>query len=97
MTAEFKQHTEPTIGHAEPPITNWPPNLRRREAARYLRMVHGIPVEAATLAKWFCIHSDGPPAVKCGRVPLYPRDALDAWAVRRLGPLRRSTSELQST
>jgi hypothetical protein len=96
MTAESKQNTEPMISD-EPPITNWPPNLRRREAARYLRLVHGIPVEAATLAKWFCIHSDGPPAFKCGRVPLYPRDKLDAWAIRRLGPLLHSTSELRST
>jgi hypothetical protein len=97
MPPDLQQRAEMHVPPAEPPITNWPPNLRRREAARYLRLVHGIPVEAATLAKWFCIHSDGPPAFKCGRVPLYPRDALDAWAIRRLGPLRRSTSELRST
>jgi hypothetical protein len=73
-------------------ITNWPPNLRRHEAARYLRDVHGIPVQASTLAKWFCVKSDGPRAHSAGRIPLYPRAELDAWAARRLGPLRSSTS-----
>jgi len=75
---------------------NWPPRLRRAEAARYLREQHGIPVSPATLAKWFCLRSDGPPAYVAGRVPLYPRDALDAWAEQRLGPLRTSTSDKQA-
>jgi hypothetical protein len=78
---------EPVAG-----LPGWPDNLRRKEAARYLREVHGIPVEAATLAKWFSTRSDGPPAYVAGRVPLYPRSELDAWATGRLGPLRRSTS-----
>lgn len=71
----------------------WPSKLRRAEAARYLREVHGIPVQASTLAKWHCLRSDAPPAYRAGRIPLYPRDGLDAWAVRRLGPLRTSTSD----
>jgi hypothetical protein len=77
-------------------VSDWPPNLRRQDAARYLREVHGIPVQPTTLSKWFCISSDGPPAFKAGRTPLYPRDQLDAWAVRRLGPLRTSTSEAKA-
>jgi hypothetical protein len=68
-------------------------NLRRQVAARYLTEVHGIPVQPATLAKWFCVSSDGPPALKSGRIPLYPRAELDAWAKRRLGRLRSSTSD----
>ena len=76
----------------EPTVT-WPPKLRRAEAARYLREVHGIPVQATTLSKWFCVCGDGPPAFKCGRIPLYPRDGLDSWATMRLGPLRCSTSD----
>lgn len=76
-----------------PIITNWPPKLRRADAARYLTEVHGIPVQASTLAKWFCLKSDGPPAHLAGRIPLYPRNALDAWAEKRLGPLRTSTSD----
>jgi hypothetical protein len=72
----------------------WPPKLRRADAARYLTEVHGIPVQPATLAKWFCLASSGPPAYRAGRIPLYPRDELDAWAAKRLGPLRASTSDL---
>ena len=77
------------------PMSTWPPKLRRVEAARYLREVHGIPVQPSTLAKWHSQRSDGPPAhhLAGGRIPLYPRDALDAWAVKRLGPLRVSTSD----
>ena len=74
----------------------WPPNLIRNDASRYLREVHGIPIQPATLAKWFCVRSDGPPAFKFGRTPLYPRAQLDEWAAHRLGQLRRSTSELRS-
>lgn len=68
-------------------------NLRRQVAARYLTTVHGIPIQPTTLAKWFCVRTDGPPAFKSGRVPLYPRAELDAWAARRLGRLRSSTSD----
>ena len=75
---------------------SWPPNLRRSDAARYLTEVCGIPVKAATLSKWFCVSSDGPPAFKAGRIPLYPREQLDAWATKRLGPLRTSTSDQQA-
>jgi len=78
------------------PIALWPKRLRRSEAARYLRDVHGIPVQPATLAKWHCLRSDGPPAYHAGRVPLYPLDELDAWAIRRLGPLRSSTSDQEA-
>jgi hypothetical protein len=74
--------------------TAWPVKLRRTDAARYLREVHGIPVQPATLAKWHCTGSDGPPAHHCGRLPLYPRDELDAWAKKRLGPLHRNTSRM---
>ena len=74
-------------------ITKRPPLLRRAEAARYLREVHGIPVQPSTLAKWHCQKSDGPLAHHAGRIPLYPRDQLDTWAAKRLGPLRASTSD----
>jgi len=77
-------------------MVSWPPKLRRTDAARYLRDVHGIPVQPSTLAKWHSQKSDGPPAHLAGRVPLYPRDELDAWATKRLGPLRKSTSDKQA-
>ena len=69
-------------------IISWPVNLRRREAARYLGEVHGISVAANTLANWFSLGRDGPPAFRTGRIPLYPRAALDQWAKARLGALR---------
>ena len=72
---------------------SWPPKMRRIDAARYLREVHGIPVQPSTLAKWHSTRSDGPPAHHAGRVPLYPKVELDHWAERRLGPLRASTSD----
>jgi hypothetical protein len=75
----------------------WSPNLRRGEASRYLRKMHGLSVAPATLAKMFSQQSDGPPAYLAGRVPLYPLDELDAWAVKRLGRLRTSTSDKQAS
>jgi hypothetical protein len=96
MPPVVQKRAEPNIAHAEPPVPNWPPNLRRRDASRYLQTVYGIVVQPSTLAKWHCLRSDGPAAYHAGRTPLYPRAELDAWAIRRLGPLRRSTSQLQS-
>ena len=97
MQPELQEHAELQGRHAEPPVTNWPPNLRRGDASRYLQKIYGIIVQPSTLAKWHCLRSDGPPAYHAGRTPLYPRVQLDAWAIRRLGPLRHSTSELRST
>jgi hypothetical protein len=71
--------------------TAWPINLRRKDAARYLSTVHGIPVQPGTLAQWFHKGSGGPPAYKAGRFPLYPRHKLDEWAAARLGELRIGT------
>jgi len=73
-------------------IPNWPPNLRRSEASRYLRERYGIAMATATLARIFSQRSDGPPAFKAGHAVLYPRDGLDTWAAKRLGELRCSTS-----
>ena len=68
-------------------------NMRRADAARYIREAHGIPCAPATLAKYACI-GGGPPFRKAGKFPIYSRDDLDAWANQRLGELVRSTSEL---
>ncbi|MHC2017155.1 hypothetical protein [Methylobacterium sp. CM6247] len=46
----------------------------------------------ATLAKLACL-GGGPPFQKAGRVPLYPVELLDEWALARLGRVIRSTSE----
>ena len=68
-------------------------NMRRAEAARYIREAHSIPCAPATLAKYACI-GGGPAFRKAGKFPIYSRDDLDAWANRRLGKLVHSTSEL---
>jgi hypothetical protein len=68
-------------------------NMRRADAARYIREAHGIPCAPATLAKYACI-GGGPAFRKAGNVPIYSRADLDAWARARLGKLVHSTSEL---
>ena len=74
-------------------ISNSPLNMRRADAARYIRETYGIPCVATTLAKYACI-GDGPVFRKAGKFPIYSRADLDAWANRRLGKLVHSTSEL---
>jgi hypothetical protein len=69
------------------------PNMRRADAARYIREAHGIPCAPTTLAK-YAVLGGGPAFRKAGKFPIYSRDDLDAWANQRLGKLVRSTSEL---
>ena len=68
------------------------PRLRRSEACEYLRIVHGIQIAPATLAKWASV-GGGPSFQKFGRWPLYPSQSLDDWAKERLSAPVRSTSE----
>lgn len=68
------------------------PRLRHSEASEYLRLVHGVELSAATLAKFASI-GGGPLYQKFGRWPLYEPGALDAWVAARLSAPRRSTSE----
>jgi len=67
---------------------------RRSDAAEYLRCEWGIPCATKTLAK-LAVIGGGPVFRKAGRTPLYPEDALDDWAERKLSPRVRSTSELK--
>jgi hypothetical protein len=89
---EFRRIDNAVAGRSERPGTGWAPNLRRAQASEYLLQKYGIILKPSTMAKWWCLKSDGPPAYLAGRVPLYPRDGLDAWAIKYLGPLRTSTS-----
>jgi hypothetical protein len=66
--------------------------MRRADAAHYIRTTYGIPCVATTLAKYACI-GGGPAFRKAGKFPIYSRDDLDAWAEQRLGKLVHSTSE----
>ena len=67
--------------------------LRRKAAAEYITDTYGFPCSPKTLAKLACVSSEGPPFRRAGRIPLYPTSGLDAWALAKIGPLIRSTSE----
>jgi hypothetical protein len=67
--------------------------LRRTEAASYVTNTYGIPCSPKTLAKLACVSSDGPPFRLAGRFPLYSKSSLDNWALAKIGPVVRSTSE----
>jgi hypothetical protein len=69
--------------------------VRRKEAARYLTDVWGIPTSPKTLAK-LAVTGGGPLFRKAGRLPLYEIVELDRFARTKLSPLVASTSEVQS-
>ena len=71
------------------------PNMRRADAARYIREAHGIPCAPTTLAK-YAVLGGGPVFRKAGKFPIYSRDDLDAWVNQRLSKPVLSTSELGS-
>ncbi len=73
-------------------ISGEPVYLREKAASAYLmaRYGHGA---AKTLGKLRCI-GGGPEFHKAGRVVLYTREALDAWATAKVSRPLRSTSEL---
>lgn len=68
------------------------PRLRRKEAAQYLGEQHGVPIAVATLAKMATV-GGGPQITYFGRIPLYDRQDLDAWAAEKLCRSVASTAE----
>jgi hypothetical protein len=68
--------------------------FRRKEAARYLTEVRGLPVATQTLAKK-AVTGGGPNFHKFGRFPVYLPADLDSWAELKLGPKRISTSDTE--
>lgn len=68
------------------------PRIRRREASAYLLERHGLPVAYATLEKLASI-GGGPAITYFGKVPLYAKTDLDAWAAEKLSKPVASTSE----
>ncbi len=66
--------------------------LRRAEASVYLKEKHGIDRAPATLAKLASI-GGGPRFQKANRIPIYPPEFLDEWAVSILSPPLNSTSD----
>jgi hypothetical protein len=66
--------------------------LRRKQAGEYLKSKYGFG-SARTLAKLACL-GGGPTMLYAGvRTPLYTHEALDDWALSRIGKPVRSTSE----
>jgi hypothetical protein len=67
-----------------------PRYFRREDAAAYLTETFGFPVSRAWMAK-LASQGGGPVFRKAGRVPLYAKEDLDAWATARLSePFRAS-------
>ena len=84
-----------SFAHDERPLPIPPTTVRFRTdgASEYLAVVHGVPISPRTLDKLRCV-GGGPEFQKFGRTVLYHRDALDAWALRKLGEPISSTSEV---
>lgn len=71
-----------------------PIRLNRREAAQYLKTVHGLSYTHGTLTKLASV-GGGPKFRKPNsRVALYDRKELDRWANEKLGVEYASTAEI---
>lgn len=66
--------------------------LRRADAAAYVSHRYGFPCSRQWLAK-LAVVGGGPVYRKAGRYPIYAPADLDSWALARLGPVRKSTSD----
>ena len=77
--------------HSRTPTRRIP--LRRKDAANYVQDEHGQPCSPKTLAK-LAVGGGGPAYRKAGKFPLYEPDDLDEWALAKLSPKVRSSSEL---
>lgn len=69
--------------------------LRRKYAAKYVEDMHGQPCSPKTLAK-LAVVGGGPAYRKAGKFPLYEPDDLDEWALAKLSPKVRSSSEFRA-
>jgi hypothetical protein len=64
------------------------------ELSDFLQRTIGLKIKPKTLQKWR-VTGDGPPFLKaCSKIYYAPEPALE-WARERMGPTRRSTSEVQ--
>lgn len=66
--------------------------LERREAAEFLTSL-GLRISHNTLAKYATV-GGGPEFQKFGSRTVYQEETLRDWAGRRLGGLRKSTSDI---
>ncbi len=72
---------------------NTRPRLRRKDVPEYLANKYGIDIAKATLAKLASI-GGGPAMQYIGRIPLYHRDDLDAWAEMKLSKSVKNTLKI---
>jgi hypothetical protein len=75
----------PVVSAGESPLF-----IRRKQAGEYSQRTYGFG-SARTFAK-AAVTGDGPEFHKAGRVVLYTKDAIDKWALAKIGAARRSTS-----
>jgi hypothetical protein len=68
--------------------------LRRKDAAEYLCAKYGFGA-ARTLAKGV-VTGDTPVYQKAGKIVLYTRDALDLWALAKIGAPQSSSSQTRA-
>ena len=73
-------------------MNNQTKRYRRKEASDYLFEYHGISYKPSTLAKLACL-GGGPKYQLANKIPLYPENELDRWALSILSPLKSSTSD----
>jgi hypothetical protein len=66
--------------------------MSRNEASEYSKAM-GCPVAKATLAKLYCVSSEGPPVVHFGRKVRYRVGPFRDWLLGKLSAPRRSTSD----
>jgi hypothetical protein len=65
----------------------------RKSAAKHLTKKQGAPISESTLAKW-AVSGDGPPYRLIGRNAIYEEPDLDVFALSRITPKIKSSSEL---
>lgn len=83
---------KPTQSSTASPAGAPPRFLRRKQAGAYLLDNYGFGA-ARTLAKGV-VTGDSPEFFKAGRIVLYTKEALDNWALAKIGAARRSTSDI---
>jgi hypothetical protein len=96
MSGSAPRHDQASSMEAgDGPLPSPERRLRRKQAARYLADVWGIPTSPKTLAK-LAVTGGGPQFRKAGRLPLYEIAALDEFAQKKLSPPVSSTSEFRA-
>lgn len=63
--------------------------LTRAQASAFLARF-GVRLKPSSLARMFCVGSDGPACIHIRRKPYYPRGELGAWARAQRSGLRKS-------